>query len=205
MYRGCDFISNIHYASAYKNKILKLLLSNENFIKLVNPTSSECEDLNIIDVLLGGEWIINGKKWKEQGYVYDYDFTNDTTKEQKTFVFVETDIDSVDRNIFTNFTLYICFFTHKDLVRLTDETLPTVKEVKDMGCFASSRANRIDALGEIIDKIINGNQKIAGIGTVTPNPRSYWKRYSPNNHYYGRCLSYTISNLCESDFSDCEN
>lgn len=196
-------MSNIHYASSYKNKIINLLLKNKDFIKLINPTASECEDLDIVDVLIGGEWIIDGKKWKEQGHVFDHDFTDDTTTEQKTFVFVETDIDGVDRNIFTNFTLYICLFTAKELVRLTSETIPTVKQVKEMGCFAGATANRIDVLGEVIDKTINGNEKIAGIGTVTPAPRSYWKRYSPNNKYYGRCLAYHISNLCEKDFDEC--
>lgn len=198
-------MSNIHYAASYKNKIINLLLRNKNFIKLINPTPSECEDLDIIDVLIGGEWIINGKLWEEQGHIFDYDFVDDTTTQQKTFIFVETDIDGVDRSIFTNFTLYICLFTSKKLVRLTNRTTPTVKEVEEMGCFSSTTANRIDALGEVIDKIINGNEKIAGIGTVEPVPRGYWKRYTPNNNYYGRCLTYHISNLCEKDFDECGN
>lgn len=198
-------MTNIDYAASYKNKIINLLLRNKNFIKLINPTPSKCENLDIVDVLIGGEWIIDGTKWEEQGHVFDHDFTNDTTVEQKTFVFVETDIDGVDKNIFTNFTLYICLFTSKELVRLTSETNPTPKEVKEMGCFASTTANRIDALGSVIDKTINGNEKIAGIGTIEPATRSYWKRYSPNNKYYGRCLAYHISNLCEKDFDECGN
>lgn len=198
-------MSNIYYASAYKNKIINLLLRNENFIKLINPTPNKCEYLDIVDVLIGGEWIIDGEKIQEQGHVFDHDFTNDTTVEQKTFVFVETDIDGLDRNIFTNFTLYICLFTAKELVRLTNQTTPTIKQVKEMGCFASTIANRIDALGEVIDNTINGNKKVAGIGTIQPASRNYWKRYSPNNKYYGRCLAYHISNLCESDFDECGN
>ena len=59
-------MSNIYYAASYKNKIINLLLKNKDFIKLMNPTPSECEDLDIVDVLIGGEWIINGKKWEEQ-------------------------------------------------------------------------------------------------------------------------------------------
>lgn len=198
-------MSNIYYATAYKNKIINLLLKSKNITKLINPSPSECEDIDIIDVLRGGEWIIDGKKYVEQGYIYDHDFVDDAITDHKTFIFVETDIDGVDQNIFTSFTLYICLFTSKDLVRITSETTPTVDEVKNMGCFATSIANRIDALGEIIDRTINGNEKIAGIGTVRPSPRAYWKRYSPNNKYYGRCLSYTISNLCEDDFNECGN
>ena len=195
-------MSNIYYAANYKNKIINLLLKNKDFIKLINPKPSECEDLDIIDVLIGGEWIINGKKWEEQGHVFDYDFVDDTTTQEKTFVFVETDIDSISRDMFTDFNLYICIFTSKKLVRLNNSTVPTVKEVKEMGCFGSSTANRIDSLGQIIDKIINGNEKIHGIGTVKPVSRGFWKRYHPNNKYYGRCLTYHITNLNESDFED---
>ena len=145
-------MSNIYYAANYKNKIINLLLKNKDFIKLMNPTPSECEDLDIVDVLIGGEWIINGKKWEEQGHVFDYDFVDDTTTQEKTFVFVETDIDTISMDMFSDFNLYICVFTSKKLVRLNSSTVPTAKEVKNMGYFASSTANRIDTLGQIIDK-----------------------------------------------------
>lgn len=197
-------MANIYYAASYKNKIINLLLRNKDFIRLINPTPSKCKDLDIVDVLTGGDWVINGKQWHEQGYVFDHDFVDDTIIEKKTFVFVETDIDTISQNVFTDFTLYICLFTAKELVRLTSESIPTAKEVKEMGCFASTTANRIDALGQVIDKTINGNEKIAGIGTVTPASRGHWTRYLPNNKYYGRCLKYHISNLCESDFNECE-
>lgn len=86
-------MANLYYSASYKNKIINLLLKNKDFIKLINPTPSECEDLDIIDVLIGGTWFINGKKYEEQGHIFDYNFVDETTTEQKTFVFVETDID----------------------------------------------------------------------------------------------------------------
>lgn len=198
-------MSNLYYASAYKNKIINLLLANKNFIKLINPTPSKCEELDIIDVLIGGEWIINGEKLKEQGHVFDYNFANEITTEQKTFVFVETDISTITDNLFTEFNLYICIFTIKDLVRLTNETKPTVKEVKEMGYFAGSTGNRIDILCDAVDKILNGNERIQGIGTLKPSPRGFCTFYSPNSKYYGKCLKYSITNLNESDFDNCEN
>ena len=198
-------MSNLYYASAYKNKIINLLLANKNFIKLINPTPSKCEELDIIDVLIGGEWIINGEKLKEQGHVFDYNFANEITTEQKTFVFVETDISTITDNLFTEFNLYICIFTIKDLVRLTNETKPTVKEVKEMGYFAGSTGNRIDILCDAVDKILNGNERIQGIGTLKPSPRGFCTFYSPNSIYYGKCLKYSITNLNESDFDNCGN
>ena len=106
-------MSNLYYAAEYKNKIINLLIKNKSLIKLINPTPSECKNLAIVDVLLGGEWFIDGKQYKEQGPIFDYNFVNETTTEQKTFIFVETDIDNVRDNIFTDFNLYVCIFTAK--------------------------------------------------------------------------------------------
>lgn len=197
-------MSNLYYGAEYKNKIINLLLKNKDFIKLINPTPSKCEDLDIIDVLLGGEWFINGKEWKEQGHVFDYEFVNDTTTDKRTYVFVETDISNISQNIFTEFNLYICIFTNKSLVRLSSETSPTVKEVKDMGYFASTYANRVDVLCDIVDKILNGSNKLKAIGSVEPASRNYVTLYKPNRNYYGKCLKYTVSNLNEIE-SNCGN
>lgn len=106
--------------------------------------------------------------------------------------------------MFADFSLYICIFTAKKLVRLTDVTKPTAKEVKDMGFFASTNGNRIDVLCDIVDRIINGNKKIEGIGIVQPDPRSYVTQYCPNNKYYGKCLKYNITNYIEEE-DECGN
>lgn len=190
-------MSNLYTASSYKNKIINLLLKNKNFIKLINPTPSECEELDIIDVLLGGKWFINGKEYEEHGYVFDYNFVDNTITDEKTFVFVETDIDRVDQNTFTNFNLYIFIFTNKRLVRITDKTIPTVEEVKEMKCFASNFANRIDVLCDIVDKTLNGTDKIPGIGDVKPAARGYVTMYAPSNKFYGKCLKYNITGYNE--------
>lgn len=197
-------MANLYYAASYKNKIVNLLLRNKNFIKLINPKPSECEDLDIADVLIGGVWFINGKEYKEQGHIFDYNFVNETTTDKKTFVFVETDIDAVRNNMFVDFNLYICIFTSKELVRLTSETIPTVKEVKDMGYFASTYANRIDVLCDIVDRILNGTDKIQGIGDVEPASRGYVTMYCPNRNYYGKCLKYKISNYSDGG-DECGN
>ena len=68
------FMSNFYNASEYKNKIINLLLKNKDFIKLIDPKPSECDQLDIIDVLIGGEWIVDGKNYYEQGHVFDYNF-----------------------------------------------------------------------------------------------------------------------------------
>lgn len=190
-------MSNLYYAASYKNKIINLLLKNKNFIKLIDPKPSECDCINIIDVIIGGKWIYEGKKWEEQGHIFDYNFVNETTIADKTFVFVETDIDNVNQNMFVDFNLYVCIFTSKDLVRITDTSSPTVEEIKNMGYFASTYANRIDVLCDIVDETLNGTNKIPGIGNVKPAQRGYLTIYCPNNKFYGKCLKYHITNYNE--------
>lgn len=198
-------MSNLYVSSEYKNKIINLLLNNKNFIKLINPTESEHEDIDTVDVLLGGSWIIDGKKYTEQGYVFDYNFVNEATTEKKTFVFVETDIDTIRDNIFTDFNLYVAIFTDKDLVRLDTTTIPTAKQVKGMGYYATSkRANRIDALCDCVDRVLNGTDKLKGLGDVKPASRNHMQLYLPNAQYYGKILKYNISNY-NSGGDTCED
>lgn len=197
-------MSNLYVAAEYKNKIINLLIRNKDFVKLVNPSPSKCPDLDIADILLGGTWIINGQKYQEQGHVFDYDFVDDTTVEEKTFVFVETDIDTVIENTFMNFNLYIYIFADKSLVRLNNMSVPTAVEVKNMGYFANSHGNRIDVLCDIVDRTINGSDKIEGIGNVEPSKRYHLTRYNPNYKYYGKCLKYSITNY-NSGGNECGN
>lgn len=192
-------MSNLYYAASYKNKIINLLLENKNLIKLINPKPSECKDIDIVDVLMGGEWIIDGINYEEQGHIFDYNFVDDTTTEKKTFIFVETDIDTVKDEFFTDFNLYVCIFTDKKLVKLTNNSVPTVNEIKNMGYFSGTYANRIDVMCDIVDGILNGTDKLIGIGDVQPAPRNYVTIYCPNNKYYGKCLKYHISNLNETE------
>ena len=193
-------MSNFYRASAYKNKIINLLLQNEDFIKLVNPQEPVHEDLDVIDMLLGGSWILldeNGKKkqYKVQGSVFDFTFVPETTTDEKTFVCVETNIPKITKRIFTEFNLVITVFTNKNLVSINKGTVPTVKEVKNMGYFTGHTANRIDVLCDIIDKTLNGNEKIHGIGDIHASDRYFCENYIPNNKFYGKSLLYNITNL----------
>lgn len=190
-------MANLYYGAGYKNKIIELLLENENFIKLINPVQSECKDLDITDVLIGGEWVIDGIQYKEQGHIFDYDFTNETMNDEKTFVFVDTDINTIRSNIFTDFNLYVYIFTSKNLVRLTGETVPTADDVKNMGYFSGRYANRIDVLCDIVDRILNGTNRLSGIGDVEPASSEYVSLYCPNTSYYGKRLKYKITNYNE--------
>lgn len=188
-------MSNLYVAAEYKNKIINLLLRNKDFIKLVSPDLSKSPGLDEIDVLIGGKYFINGKEFNEQGHIFDYNFVDDTTMEERTFVFVETDIEYVRRNLLMDFNLYICVFTSKSLVRINDTSSPTVQEVKDMGYFASAYGNRVDILCDIVDRTLNSTNKIHGIGDIVPAKMDHMTIYTPNHNYYGKCLKYNITNV----------
>lgn len=198
-------MSNLYIASNYKNKIINLLLNNNDFVNLMNPSKPPHKNISTEEMLLGGVWFLDGKKYEEQGQIFDYNFVNETTTTEKTFVFVETDIDLIyQKNLFIDFNLYICIFTEKNLVRITDDTIPSINDVEIMGYNCGYYGNRVDILCDVVDRILNGNKKIKGIGDISPAKRGFCTIYSPSNKYYGKCLKYTISNLNEGDGS-CEN
>lgn len=181
-------MSNLYFSGKYKDQIIKLLINNEMVIKLINPTMNP--NLDIVDVLMGGELIDdNGEKIKEQGHIFDYNFVDETVVQTKTFIFVETDIDTVSRNIFTEFNLYIYIFSHKDLIRLSSTSTPTKNQVKKAGYYG----NRIDTLCDAVDRMLNGNSNF-GIGDVEPAPRYHMTIYAPSPNYYGKCLKYKVKN-----------
>ena len=190
-------MTNLFIASNYKNTIINLLIKNKDFVTLWNPSKPPVNQLSTEDMLLGGTWFFNGKKYEEQGHVFDHNFVDETTTVEKSFVFVETDIDTIRKNLFTDFNLYICVFTAKPLIRITDATIPSINDVEMMGYNIGHFGNRVDILCDVVDRILNGNKKLKGIGDVKPAERGFCTIYSPSNKYYGKCLKYNISNLNE--------
>lgn len=179
----------------YKRKIINLLLENDDFIKFMNPEPSLCDALDIIDVLTGGVWILDGKKYEEKGQIFDYQFVDDTVSDEKNYLFIETAVDYVRDNMFLDFSLYICVFSHKNIIRLTDASSPTAKEARDMGyCASSINGNRVDILCDIVDTIVNGTNKLPSLGEIQPSNRDFVSIYTPNADFYGKCLKYKITN-----------
>ena len=188
-----ELLSNISY---YKNQIINLFLTDPFLIRLIHPKPSECPDMDIIDILLGRELISGDKKWSEQGHIFDYDFVDDAVTREKTFLFVDIDVDSVERTMFANFDLYIYVLTGKSLVRLDDSTTPTAEEVRENGYFAGRYGNRVDTLCAAIDRLLNGHSGF-GIGNVTPAPQAYLIPYCPDSHFYGKRLKYQVKGYGE--------
>lgn len=189
-------MSVLKFETSYKSNVIKLLYSNKNFIKLINPHEDTTGYLDVADILNGGLWYFDGNKIEEQGYVFDHDFVDDTITEEKTFVFVETDIENIYDNMFVDFTLYICLFTSKSLVRIDDYSSPTLAEIKEIGYKdVGSYGNRIDTLADIIeDTILSKKENFKSLGDIRPANRGHETRYVPNSKYYGKCLKFKIQN-----------
>lgn len=92
-------MTNLYIASNYKNTIINILIKSKDFVTLMNPKKPQSKNISTEDMLLGGTWFFNGKKYEEQGQVFDHNFVDDTTVEEKTFVFVETDIDAIHEHV----------------------------------------------------------------------------------------------------------
>ena len=184
-------MSNLYFAGAYKDKIIKLLLENKDIVKLLNPEVDPKYKgiIDETDVLLGGHWKIGNEVHYETGHIFDYNFVTDRTDDVKAFIFVEVIVDNVYDATFTNFKLLICPLAHKDIVRLDKTTTPTKAEMQKDG-FSG---NRIDMLCDAIDKTINGNTTM-GIGNVEPCYRDYLQMFLPNYRYYGKAIAYTVKN-----------
>ena len=192
-------MSVLKYTPRYKSNVINLLTNNDIFVKLLNPKEPVNPALNVEDVLLGGSWIIDGKKYTEQGYVFDYVFADDTTTEEKPFVFVEVYNSKVSDNILVDFEIYVYVCCGKKIITLDSTTAPTVSELREFGYVTGARANRVDVLCDCIHDIINDNYGIRGIGKITPFPNGFVIPYSPNNKYYGKCLRYQIRNYNGGD------
>lgn len=177
----------LNFEGAYKEKVINLLIKNALLVKLINPTPNKTLD-DIYDVLLGGEWIINGEQIKEQGHIFDHDFVDDTTTQEKVFMFIETQIPSVNSNTgLVDINLYITIFAKNRLVNLTNISSPTKSEMKKLGY----KGNRVDMLCAIVDNILNGKKTI-GLGKVSPATSNFSRVYIPKTGYYGKQLTYTI-------------
>ena len=161
-------MANQYFAAKYKHEVVQLLSGDHDFMKLLNAEhADDC--------------------------IFDYDFTDETTADEKTFVVVDIGVEEIRKEIFTDFSLYLYIFTSKNLVRLSDTSVPTAEQAFEMGYVADTSANRIDVLCEAADRILCGTE-LAGIGNVIPAAKDHLCAYRPNPKYYGKCLKYNITN-----------
>lgn len=169
-----------------KKIIIDLLLKSDMVRKLINPQPNDL--LDETEILLGGDWVIDGDIVSEQGHIFDYNFVDDTITDSKVFIFVETDIPTMtNSNRFAEFNLYVSIFADKSLIRLSQTSCPTKQEMKNIGF----EGNRIDILCGVVDDLLNGRD-VKGVGNLQPATMGFVKMYQPNKQFYGKVLTYKV-------------
>lgn len=156
-----------------------------------------------MDVLRGGEWVVNGEKIEEQGHIFDYLYIDKTVTTAKVFICVEV-LPVSYRFPMIDLVLYIHIFVHKSLMRLSNDyspTLsnPTITEMNQLGYIG----NRLDQLVDVISEMMNGNKKF-GIQNLKPYDRGYISLDIPNESLYGKCLMYKAQ-INNTEIDNCEN
>lgn len=169
-----------------KKIIIDLLLESDMVRKLIDPQPNDL--LDETEILLGGDWVIDGDIVSEQGHIFDYNFVDDTITETKVFMFVETDIPTMtNHNRLAEFNLYVSIFADKSLIRLSQTSAPTKQEMKNLGY----EGNRIDILCGVVDNLLNGRD-VKGVGNLQPATMGFVKMYQPNKQFYGKVLTYKV-------------
>ena len=187
---------------AFKDKIIKKICKDDITIKLLNPIIRD--ELDIEDVLRGGRWEIDGKIIEEQGHVFDYNYVNQTTTEEKAFICVET-LPTYYKYPFIDVSLYVHIYVHRGIMQLTSDksvnpSSPTKNEMREYGYIG----NRCDQLTQSVGKLINGATDIGGVSEITPHNRGFVVLEFPNNHFYGKCLIYNVK-MENVEVDGCEN
>lgn len=193
---------NEYYLTLLKENIINKICNNETAVKLINPETND--DLTIRDVLLGGEWNINGKEITETGHIFDYNSVNYSTNDARVFICVEAVPKTF--NVFTvDVLLYVRIYVHKSLMKLTTESslhpsAPSITEMNEAGLIG----NRCDQLTQVIGKMLNGAVNIGGISEIKPYEKKYIRLDIPNNEFYGKCMIFKtkIGNMETAGFED---
>lgn len=194
--------SNEYYLTLIKSKIIGRLCTNENVVKLIAP--KENDDLDLDDILLGGEWMINGKQIKEQGYIFDYNYVDDTITDSRVSICVET-LPGAFHFPTIDVMIFIHIYVHKDIMKLTSESsikpsVPTKNEMNNLGFIG----NRCDQLTQVIGKMLNGVSNIGGITEIKPRDNGYIGLDIPNKEFYGKCMVFKAK-ISDVEQLNCEN
>lgn len=161
-------MSNLYYAAYYKRQIIRLLKEHPDFTAVMN-----------------------------QGQFSDCTPPDGIPSAEQTFAAVDVCIDAVRQNTCVDYSLYVYLYTNRNLATLDGQSSPSAEAIREMGYCADETANRIDVLCDIVDRILNGTDKLPGIGKTEPAPEEYVTNFCPADCYYGKRLKYKISNCNE--------
>ena len=94
-------------------------------------------------------------------------------------------------------------FSPKDILAVANESTVIIttadcqNDIEKMGYEVGYFGNRIDIHCEVVDRSLNRNQKIKGIGNIEPAEHGFCSMFCPNPKFYGKKLKYHVKNLNE--------
>jgi len=173
-----------------------MLSINEDIAFIISPSYITGVDTD--QILLGGDFVIGGKKIYLQPYLYDYQFVPTTITEAKLIICVEIDVNSVENAMMSNFMFNVYIFSNKTNITLNEYSVPKKSEVNQYGLIG----NRTDCACQIIEKLIKGSEKY-GLGLVTPANRDFSIPFSPSDNYTGKKLRFQVKGFSNLEVDNC--
>lgn len=178
---------------AFKDTLQLLFMNDDLITRLVMP---ELDDSNFSyeQNWKGGSYTVDkyGKNHQSTlvGHCFTYPYIEETVRDTRTFICMETTATLIPNRRIKNISLQIFVYSHHDILNLSNE---------ESAYFVKKglAGNRCDMVMMAINRLMF-NQEIGrsfGIGSVDFADRYPISTNVPNNKYYGRVLSYVISDF----------
>lgn len=166
--------TNLYCLGEDKEIIKKVFLQDEDIIGLLLPEHNPGTFNDDLETVL-------------EKHIFDTIAVDNTQFEAKVYICMDTYVTEVDSDAIKEIGIIIRVFCHKDLLKTSNKD--KIKYIK-LGYFG----NRIDMLIDAIDRCLNGKRGV-GIGRMRLRPRSPVEIIQPTNDYYGKSLTYLVSDF----------
>jgi len=154
---------------AYKDNLITMFLKSEKICELLlGENYTDCEIDNLV-----------------YSQIFPFPYIENTQTETKPYMCIETDFSSSSHTI-KDVMIYIWVYAHKDVIG----NKKRVEKYKGSGYAGTF----IDILADIIDQDLRKPEHKNKYGVGSPTLKKATPTY-PNNNYYGRQMTYVVSDF----------
>lgn len=178
---------------AFKDTLQLLFMNDDLITRLVMPELDD-DNFSYEQNWKGGSYTINkyGKTCQTTlvGHCFTHPYIEETVKDTRTFICMETTANLIPNTRIKNISLQIYVYSHHDILDLTSDESAYFTQKGLAG-------NRCDMAMMAINRLMCSQEigRDFGIGSVNFADRYPISTNVPNNKYYGRVLSYVISDF----------
>jgi hypothetical protein len=122
------------------------------------------------------------------GHCFDVPYIDSTITDSRAFITMETTITKLEGNHIKEIELFVYAFSRKDFIHMN-------LEEKNKYIKKGYSGNRIDMMVSAIALAFKEHANEFGIGQVSLNPRSPIVPYEPLASFYGKRMSFIISDF----------